>query len=80
VNISHNIGEPYQHEPESIYTRDRGVYRVFVYVNRTYIWKPFNISVAVENSVTISRFSDPVTVRLATNGKQYNVNISVYSR
>jgi len=80
VNISHDIGEPYQREPEALYTHGRGVYRAFVYVNRIYIWQPFNISVAVENSVNLSSFSNPVTVRLATNGKHYNVNITMYSR
>ena len=69
VNISHDIGEPYQREPEVLYTHDKGVYRVSVYVNRTYIWRPFNISIAVENSVNLSNFSNPVTVRIGTNGK-----------
>ena len=70
VNITDHVGESYQHiyNQSGISCTDEGTYNFTFQVKYHQFWRPFNITISVNNSVGFSPFSDHMIVRGANNG------------
>ena len=69
VNVSEPVNGSHQHINCSILSHtDEGSYKCIFQVDHHQFWRPFNITISVNNSVGSSPFTDHMTVRGVNNG------------
>ena len=77
-SITVNVTDPVDGSYQYIYDQSRvvhtneGNYKFTFQVEHHQFWRPFNITISVNNSVGSSPFSDHMTVRGANNGSLLN--------
>ena len=70
MNVTNHVGRSYQHicdQPGDLHN-DEGSYKCTFQVERSEFWRPFSITISVNNSIGSSPFSDHMIVRGANNG------------
>ena len=74
VNVTDHVDGSHQYiynQPEVLRT-DEGNYKLTFQVKYHQFWRPFNVTISVNNSVGSSPFSDHMIVRGANNGNVIN--------
>jgi len=73
VNVSGPTNGSYQHiHDQQVLGYDNGSYDFKFQIKHYQFWRPFNITIAVNNSVGASPFSNHMIVRGANNGIMYD--------
>ena len=70
VNVTDPVGRSYQriYDQPRVLHNDEGSYKFTFQVEHSEFWRPFNITISVNNSIGSSPFSDHMIVRGANNG------------